>query len=124
MSDNQFIEQKIDGMTTLQLKHLLTSYSDDAKAWRAAQRTTHLQKLHAQRPKVEAANRVGKKEFEATRQRNERLQQAARVSFLANGGTAAEFEQQWPTMRQNLLNDPAQAQQLVNDVRSVAKRTW
>jgi hypothetical protein len=123
MSD-QFTEQKIEGMTTLQLKHLLTSYSDDAKAWRAAQSTSQLANLQRELPKVEAENRIEKKQFEATRQRNERLQQAARVSFLANGGTEAEFSQNWPTMRQNLLNDPAQAQQLVNNVRGVAKRTW
>ncbi len=123
MSD-QFVEKTIENMSTLQLKHLLTSYSDDAKAWRAAQSTSHLASLQRELPKVEAANRIGKKEFEATRQRNERLQQAARVSFLANGGTEAEFSQNWPTMRQNLLNDPAQAQQLINGVRSVAKRTW
>ena len=73
---------------------------------------------------MEAANRVGKKEHEATRQRNERLQQAARVSFLGNGGTEAEFNERWPTMRESLLNDPAQAQLLINKVRSVAKRTW
>lgn len=124
MSDNQFIEQKIDGMTTLEVKHLLTSYSDDAKAWRANQKTSYLAELQRQLPKVEAENRIGKKDFETSRQRNETMKQAAKVSFLSNGGTTAEFDQQWPTMRQKLLSDPAQAQQLVNNVRSQAMRTW
>ena len=42
MSDKQFEELKIEGMTTLELKHLLTGYSEAAKAWRAAQSTSHL----------------------------------------------------------------------------------
>lgn len=124
MSDQQFEEKKIEGLSTVQLRHLLYGHTADAKEWRDKQGTHRLVSLGQELPKVEAANRVGKKEFDATRQRNERLQQAAKVSFLSNGGTAAEFEQQWPAMRQNLLNDPAQAQQLVNNVRSVAKRTW
>ena len=124
MSENEFIEKKIEGLSTLELKQLLTSSDDKAKAWRAAQNTHHLANLQRELPKVEAENRIGKKQFDATRQRDQRLQQAAKVSFLSNGGTAAEFDQQWPTMRQNLLKDPAQAQQLVNNVRNVAKRTW
>lgn len=124
MSDNQFIEQKIAGMDTREARRLLTSHADDAKAWRAARKTSDLANLQRELPKVEAANRIAKKQAEASQQRDQRLHQAARVSFLANGGTEAEFNQQWPTMRQNLLNDPEKAQQLVNGVRNVARRTW
>lgn len=124
MSDNRFIEEKINGLTTLELKQLLTGNDPQAKAWRDAQKTSDLANLQRQLPKVEAANRIAKKQAEATQQRDQRLQQAAKVSFLRNGGTEAEFTQRWPTMRETLLNDPAQAQQLVNGVRNAAKRTW
>lgn len=117
-------EKTLDGLTTLELKHLLNSTNDDAKAWRADQTPAHLAYLRQQLPKTEAANRIAKRE-EAKRQlRDNDLQRAAKMQYLSNGGTVAEFSQAWPGMRQRLLNNPAEAQALLGDLRNRAARTW
>lgn len=117
-------EQKLDGLTTLELKHLLNSMNEDAKAWRAGQTAAHLAHLKNQLPKVEAANRIAKRESAKQEKRTADLQRAAKMQFLATGGTLEEFNQAWPATRQQLLNNPSEAQQLLGDLRNRAARTW